>query len=265
MRETPRQPAMPRLNHLKRRLAAGRRATGCWLFMGSTAAAEILSHCGYDALLIDHEHSPGGLETAVDQLRAIAPSPATTLVRLAENSATPVKQALDAGAEGIVAANVEDADTLDRLVSAALYPPLGTRGAHFTVSRAARWGLDADTYPESAADELLIVAMIESAAGVAAIPDLARIAHVDMFFIGPLDLSASIGLMGRYGEPAFVELLDEAERRTREAGVTLGGAAMPGHAAAQLFDRGYGFVTAASDVGLLRDAGLMMAGTAQHV
>ncbi|PTQ13231.1 4-hydroxy-2-oxovalerate aldolase [Sphingomonas oleivorans] len=250
---------MLRPNRLKQRLRAGERSIGCWLFMGSPTAAEILSHCGYDALLIDHEHSPGGLETAVDQLRAIAPSPVTTLVRLGDNIAAPVKQALDSGADGIVAANVEDADTLERLVAAALYPPLGKRGAHFTVSRAARWGLDGDLYAANADKELLVIAMIESAAGVAAIPELARVANVDMFFIGPLDLSASIGLMGRYTESAFVELLDEAERRTREAGIALGGAALPGHDAAALFDRGYAFVTAASDVGLLRDGGLQMA------
>lgn len=227
--------------------------------MGSATSAEILSNCGYDALLIDHEHSPGGLETAVDQLRAIAPSPTATLVRLGDNSAAPVKQALDAGADGIVAANIEDADTLEKLVAAALYPPLGRRGAHYTVSRAARWGFDADSYAANAANELLIVAMIESAAGVAAIPKLARVAHVDLFFIGPLDLSASIGVMGRYADPAFVELLDEAERRTREAGMALGGATIPGLDAAALFGRGYRFVTTASDVGLLRDAGLHMA------
>lgn len=251
--------AVARRNRLKQRIRTGERSLGCWLFMGNATAAEILSHCGYDALLIDHEHSPGGLETATDQLRAIAPSTTTTLIRLADNIAAPVKQALDAGVEGIVAANVEDAGTLERLVEAALYPPLGRRGAHFTVSRAARFGLDADAYAERAADELLVVAMIESAAGVAAIPELARVAHVDMFFIGPLDLSASIGRMGRYADPAFAELLDEAERRTREAGIALGGATIPGHDAAALFDRGYHFVTAASDVGLLRDAGIKMA------
>lgn len=232
--------------------------------MGSATAAEILSNCGYDALLIDHEHSPGGLETAVDQLRAIAPSPTATLVRLGDNSAAPVKQALDAGADGIVAANIEDADTLEKLVAAALYPPLGRRGAHYTVSRAARWGLDADNYANNASNELLVVAMIESAAGVAAIPELARVEHVDMFFIGPLDLSASIGLMGRYAEPAFAELLDEAERRIREARIALGGATMPGLDAAALFDRGYQFITTASDVGLLRDAGLHMARPGSH-
>lgn len=232
--------------------------------MGSAASAEILSHCGYDALLIDHEHSPGGLETAVDQLRAIAPTPTTTLVRLSDNIAAPVKQVLDAGAEGILAANVEDADTLDTIVSAALYPPLGRRGAHFTVSRAARWGLDGDAYAERAADELLVIGMIESAAGVAAIPEMAKVRHVDMFFIGPLDLSASIGVMGRYADPAFVDLLDEAERRTREAGIALGGASMPGHDAAALFGRDYRFVTTASDVGLLRDGGLQMAQSGKH-
>lgn len=246
-------------NRLKQRLIRGQCTSGCWLFSGSTASAEILAHCGFDALLIDHEHSPGGLETMIDQLRAIEKTEATPLVRLAELSDSRVKLALDSGASGLLVANVETAAQVRELRAAASYPPDGRRGAHFTVSRAARWGIDSDDYYRSAREETLLIAMIESADGVAAIPEMVREGAVEMFFIGPLDLSASIGAMGRYDDAAFLELLGEAERRIFEAGVWLGGATMPGHDLTALFGRGYRFASFTSDVAILRDTGMALA------
>lgn len=243
-------------NRLKQRLQSGLPSLGCWLFSGSPVATEILADCGFDALLIDHEHSPGGVETAVEQLRAAAAGSATILARLSENRAAPVKRLLDLGVEGVIAANVEHVAELQEVVSAAYYPPLGRRGAHYTVSRAAGWGSDSHRYPRHAADETLVIAMIESVAGVDAIPYMAKIGRVDMFFIGPLDLSASIGRMGDFADRGFLELLRAAEQRITESGAALGGAAMPGHDPCQLFARGYRFVTAASDVGFLRAGAL---------
>lgn len=244
---------MFRPNRLKKRLAAGAPSVGCWLFMGSPAAAEIVGQCGYDAVIVDHEHSPGSLETAIDQLRAIALSKATGLVRIADAASTNVKRVLDSGAEGIVLANLESAEQAEQLVAASYYPPFGRRGAHYTVSRASGWGTQTEDYRSAIADNLLIVGMIESASAVSAIPELERVERLDMLFIGPLDLSASIGLPGRYEDPAVRELMFEAERRTIEAGLKLGGTTLPGHEAGTLFGRGYDFVTVASDVGLIRD------------
>lgn len=247
---------MLRPNRLKQRIGARLPSLGCWLFAGSPAATEVLAGCGFDALLIDHEHSPGGIETAVAQLRAAALGSATMLARIDQNSAAPVKRLLDMGVEGVLAANAEDVAEVEAVVQAAYYPPIGRRGAHFTVSRAAGWGADTDIYPAHAASETLVIAMIESADGVDAIPEMAKVGRVDMFFIGPLDLSASIGRMGDYAHPEFVELLAAAERRIAESGAALGGAALPGHDAPRLFARDYLFVTAVSDVGLLRSGAL---------
>ncbi len=95
-------------------------------------------------------------------------------------------------------------------------------------------------------------------AGIA-IPEIARVPGIDMLFLGPLDLSASIDRLARYDDPAMCELVDEAERRTIEAGLVLGGPTYPGASTAALFERGYRFVTIASDVALLRDGALTAA------
>jgi 4-hydroxy-2-oxoheptanedioate aldolase len=250
---------------LKQRLFDRLPSIGCWLFSGSTAATEILAGCGFDALLIDHEHSPGGIETAVDQLRAASLSNATMLARLEQNSEASVKRLLDIGIEGILAASIERVAEIEAVVQAAYYPPVGRRGAHHTVSRVAGWGADSDAYPEHSASHTLVIAMIETAAGVDSIPELAKVGPVDMFFIGPLDLSASIGRMGDYQSAEFAELLEAAERRIAESGVALGGAALPRHGARQLFSRGYQFVTCTSDVALLRASGLSVVNEFQGV
>lgn len=249
---------MLRPNPLRQAIAAGRQAVGAWLFMASAANAELLADVPFDALVIDQEHGPGGLESVVAQLRAAGSveSPPALLARAPDCSMLAIKPLLDAGAEGIFAPNVENAEQVAALVEAMHYPPRGRRGLHYTVSRAAGWGRHVNEYADHAERELLTVAMIESAAGVAALPQMAAHGGIDMFFIGPLDLSASIGHAGDYAHPQFRELLAEAERHILESGAALGGAIIPGHDARALFSRGYSFVTVGADAGFLRSAAL---------
>ena len=239
---------------------SGERLTAAWLFLGSPDAAEVLGHAGFDALIIDHEHSPGGMETAVHQMRAIrAAGDATILARLGSNDAAAIKRLLDCGAEGLLLPNVESADEASDFVAACRYPPKGRRGAHFTVSRAAHWGLEGEAYRRDS-EKLFLAAMIESVAGLHAIPEIARVEGISMLFIGPLDLTGSAGLMGQWQNAAAIALLREAEQATLSSGVALGGATIPGESAADCFGRGYRFVTVGSDVGMLRDAAVKAGG-----
>lgn len=243
------------MSRLLERLGAGGKGAGAWLFTGSPDVAEILSIAGYDALIIDHEHTPGGIETAVHQMRAIrAASDATMLVRLPGLDADRIKLTLDCGAEGLMLPDVRTAEQVRTFVSASRYPPHGRRGAHFTVSRAARWGADADTYCRGVGSRPFLAAMIESEEGVRAIPEMARVEGLSMLFLGPLDLSGSIGKMGAWCDPEFTALMGRAEQAIFASGVMAGGALVPGDAAQAAFGRGYRFVTVGSDVGLLRQA-----------
>jgi 4-hydroxy-2-oxoheptanedioate aldolase len=241
------------LSRLLARLAAGGNATGAWLFMGSPDATEVLAGAGFDALVIDHEHTPGSMETSVHQMRAIrAAGDATVLLRLPGLDAERIKLALDCGAEGLLLPNAESAEQVAEFVAACRYPPRGRRGAHFTVSRAARWGAAAGEYYREAEASLLLVAMIESERGARAIGSMARVDGLSMLFLGPLDLSGSIGAMGAWDDPAVAALMDAAEKAVLASAVPLGGALVPGDTAADAFSRGYRFVTVGSDVGMLR-------------
>jgi 2-keto-3-deoxy-L-rhamnonate aldolase RhmA len=253
---------MFRPNRMLAKLRAGEPCLGAWLFMGSPTISEVLGLAGFDALIIDHEHTPGGIETAVDQIRAIqAAGTSTVLARVGSNDPSSIKLLLDAGVEGLILPDVRSADEARRFVAACRYPPAGTRGAHFTVSRAAHWGRQAGRYYQDIDQQLILVAMIESEAGVRAIPALAAVDGLTMLFLGPLDLSASIGKMGQLDDPAVVGALREAESAILANAVMLGGAALPGEGAASCFARGYRFVTSGSDVGMLNvGAGQLLAG-----
>lgn len=255
---------MFRENRLKRTLTAARSCFGAWLFSGTAEAAEIVALEGFDALIIDQEHSPSGIESTIAQMRAIAAaSDATILVRIPDLQPHWVKLALDAGAEGILAPKIETAAEARALVAACFYPPFGMRGAHYTVSRAARWGAAAAEYLDGYRRELLIIAMIESAAGVAAAREIASVDGISMLFLGPLDLTADIGCIGRFDDPRVAAAVDALRLSLEGSGKWLGSTTFPGVGASDLIARGYRFVTVGSDVGFLRSgarAGLATAG-----
>lgn len=243
---------MFRPNRLLAKLRAGEACTGAWLFLGSPAVSEVLALAGFDALIIDLEHTPGGIETVVKQIRAIqAAGDSTVLARVGANDAAAIKLLLDAGVEGLLLPNVADGADARAFVSACRYPPKGRRGAHFTVSRAAHWGREGQRYYQEIEQELLLIAMIESAAAVDAIPELAAVDGIDMLFMGPLDLSASVDKMGLLNDATVTQLLRHAEQATTSGGLLLGGAMVPGESASDCFGRGYRFVTVGSDVGML--------------
>lgn len=237
---------------LKARLLAGEARLAAFLFTDSADVAEIMAVSGFDALIVDREHVASDMERAVGQLRAIrCIADIPVLVRLRDHGEGSIKPLLDAGFDGIVAANVTSAAAAGRLVAASHYPPLGRRGAQFTVSRAARYGLDAGEAVKRARADTLLIAMIESAAGLAAIPEIAAVPSIDMLFIGPLDLSADFGTYGDLTHPDLRAAIATAERSILQSGVMLAGALLPDDTARAAFARGYRLVTGASDVGLL--------------
>lgn len=244
---------MFRRNQLKSALATGARCTGAWLFSGSAAAAEILGLQGFDALAIDQEHSPSGPESTIAQMRAIgAAGPATILVRVPDGESRTIKLALDSGAEGIIVPAVESADEARAIVAACRYPPGGRRGAHYTVSRAADWGRKSGDYLRTYSAELLIIAMIESERGLNAAPDIAGVEGIDMLFLGPLDLTASLGRIGDFANWRVAGAVDQIAGACAGCGKWAGSTTLPGFTAPQLFARGYGFVTMGSDVMFLQ-------------
>jgi 2-keto-3-deoxy-L-rhamnonate aldolase RhmA len=245
-----------RENHFKQRMLSGERCFGCWLHLCSPIAAEVLALAGYDAMIIDHEHGFGDLAGAIQIMQAMSATPASSILRVPWNDPVVLKRALDTGPEGVMIPSINSASEARAAVAACRYPPEGMRGAAYGLVRASDYGLAAKDYFENVQDNLLIICQIETAEAVDAIPEIAAVDGVDMLFIGPIDLSGSIGKPGQFDDTAVIALRERAEDAIKAAGKLLGGLAVPNLGIAGMAARGYDFVTAASDITLLRDAAL---------
>ena len=116
---------MVRANRLKRKLKAGDKAFGCWVFMAGGDSTELLSLCGFDALIVDHEHVGSDLRTLIEQLRSAQASDSAMLLRVPSHDPVYLKRALDAGVEGIIAPTVETAEEARAVVAACRSRPQG--------------------------------------------------------------------------------------------------------------------------------------------
>lgn len=260
---------MARPAALRQRLRAGGRAYGPLLLGDSPAAAELLGACGYDFACVDHEHGPTDPRSGQALLRALdaaavagASGRTEPLVRVpCAADAAYVKKVLD-GLRlpgGLLFPMVEDAAAARRAVRATRYPEVegGVRGCAVPLVRATGYGLaeSAEEYLRLCREELLVLVQVESPAAVEAIPEIAAVEGVDGIFLGPYDLSAALGKMGRFEDPEVRRLLARAEAKVRESESVLAGFRSPGRDLGEMFGEcGYGLVVGAADLALLREA-----------
>jgi 4-hydroxy-2-oxoheptanedioate aldolase len=236
-------------NPFKHAIAARKLQIGLWCSLCSNVASDIVSHSGFDWLLLDTEHSPNEIPDLLAQLQVTARGPAHAIVRPAWNDAVLIKRVLDIGAQSLLIPYVQNADEARRAVSAVRYPPAGIRGVA-TSSRASRYGRVAD-YLTKADSEICLLVQVETRAALNRIEEIAAVDGVDGVFIGPSDLSASFGQIGKPGHPDVQKALEEAVRRLTAAGKPAGILTGNHDEARRYIDWGYTFVAVGSDVGLL--------------
>ncbi|MBP3222418.1 MAG: HpcH/HpaI aldolase/citrate lyase family protein [Actinomycetaceae bacterium] len=227
--------------------------TGMWLCSGSRVAAEICAGSGIDWLLIDGEHSPLSLETVQTQLQAIAPYPVTPMVRVPENEYVFIKQYLDLGVQNLLVPMVNTVEEAQSAIDATRYPRpggTGTRGIGSAFARAARWGRVPD-YLARAEETISLTLQIESAEAVENVDDIAALDGVDALFVGPSDLSASMGLIGQQTHEDVIAAAIRVIEAGAKAGKPVGINAFNIDVARRYIDAGARFVLVGSDVTLL--------------
>lgn len=237
-------------NMFKRRLADGAVLTGLWLGLASAYTAELCAASNFDWLLIDCEHAPNDVENTLAQLQAIAPYTASPVVRLPTGDAVLIKRYLDIGAQTLMIPMVETADQAKDLVAAVNYPPKGIRGVGAALGRAARWGR-VDQYLADAAEDICLLAQIESVTGMENLEAIARVPGIDGIFIGPSDLAASYGHLGDSQHPDQRRLISQAAKSLHKLGKPAGILATNESFARQCLEDGFRFVAVATDVGIL--------------
>ncbi|WP_374378245.1 HpcH/HpaI aldolase/citrate lyase family protein [Dongia sp.] len=240
---------MPDATALRRKMLSGTACLGAWLLTNSADVAEIMASAGMDFLLIDHEHGQGNIADAIAQLRAIRGTNCAGILRVPDHDPVYIKRVLDAGVDGILVPNVATADEARRIVGACRYPPLGWRGA-FGGMRAMDYGFNPGYYA-AAADKLLIAVQVESAGAIDNIAEIATVDGIDLIFIGPRDLSATLGKLNLFDDPDVQAEIARAEQAILSSGKLLGSTAINGRVAKEMAARGYRFIIPGSDVTLL--------------
>lgn len=238
----------------RERLATSDRALiGMWACSGSPLVTEIAAGAGLDWLLVDMEHAANTLETVQLQLQVVAGYPITPLVRVPFNDVVIIKQVLDLGAQNLIVPMVSSADEARAAVAATRYPPEGVRGVGSALARSARWNR-VDGYLGEAGSHTSLTVQIETTAGVDAASEIAAVDGVDAVFVGPADLSASMGLLGQQTHPEVVAAVESVFAAVQAAGKPVGVNAFDPLAADAYVAAGADFVAVGADVALLARA-----------
>ncbi|HEV2123497.1 MAG TPA: aldolase/citrate lyase family protein [Chloroflexota bacterium] len=237
---------MARENTAKKLLRAGKPAVGIWLNVPSVTSAEALATIGWDWLTLDVEHAPYNLETQQAMFMAIASQGCVPLARIAANDPTIIKQTLDAGAMGVVVPMVCSAEEAKRAVEACKYPPEGIRSAGGGRWRYA-YGAD---WQERANEETLCIVMIEHRMAVDCVEEILSVPGVDACFIGPNDLSWSMGLRGRRDDAHAAALL-RVRDAGRATGTPVGLHCGSPQEVVQRIEQGFQFLACQNDMGFM--------------
>jgi 2-keto-3-deoxy-L-rhamnonate aldolase RhmA len=207
-------------NKLRQALLEHKLSLGAWMQIGHPACAEIFAHAGFDWVCVDLEHGAIDLETMANIFRTLDGFDCVPVARLPLNDPVWIHRTLDAGARGMIIPMVKTAAEAESAIRESKYPPRGVRG--YGYSRANMHGMDFAEYIASANEEIAMVMQIEHKDAIANIDSILEVPGVDGVFIGPLDLSGSMGITGQLQHPDMVAALDKYLAACRKHKISAG-------------------------------------------
>jgi 2-keto-3-deoxy-L-rhamnonate aldolase RhmA len=237
-------------NRVKALLKAGKPAIGVAMVLPSPPAAEILAQAGFDWLWIDMEHAALNLETAHRMIQATQGTETVPIVRVGWNLHWLAKPVLDMGAMGVIMPQVNSKQEAVDAVQALRYPPEGVRGL-FPGLAALRWGLSVPEYLKIANNEIIAILLIEHIEAVNHIDEILTVPGIDVVFVGPGDLSASMGLLGQTTHTRVEEAAQKVLAAAKRAKVPAGIMAVTPDDANRRIQQGFQFILVGMDMGFL--------------
>jgi 2-dehydro-3-deoxyglucarate aldolase len=204
---------------IRKKLSNGGTSIGSWMQIPHPAIAEIMGQSNYDWVAVDMEHGAISVHQLPDLFRALELGNTLPLVRLAHGHFKDCKQALDAGAGGVIVPMIKNADQLRKVRDATRWPPSGNRGVAF--SRANLFGKNFIEYIKEAKQPLLI-AMIEHIDAINELDDILKVDGLDAILIGPYDLSASMNLTAQFDNPEFAKAIRDIKSKSESANIPCG-------------------------------------------
>ena len=238
------------MNWIKDRVVAGETVMGIGAMLGNSMIVELIGRTGFDWVWIDNEHGVSGPHDLLGQLQAAAIYKTPAIVRLPSNTLQHFKTVLDHGAAGVMVPYVNTAAEAEHAAKSCRFAPDGYRGIA-TSTRAAQFGLDFVTYKAEADQNVLCVVQIETPEAVENVDSIAAVDGVDVLFVGPLDLSTSLGIPQQFEHPDFIAALEKTLAACRKHG-KVPGILTPTVALAQKWTAmGFSFLVVGVDGGLM--------------
>lgn len=238
-------------NILKRRAMAGEKLLGAWVFSGSPAACELYALAGYDLVLIDSEHTPIDLADTLVCVRAVEAGGGQAMVRVASHDPGHFKRLLDAGIHSLMIPMVDTVAQAEAIIAACLYPPRGRRGYSASVARSGLYGFD-ESYATTAHEETFLALQVEHVSAVKAAAAIAALPGADCLFVGPNDLSGTMGKFGQLADPEVIGALETVAAAARGAGKCAGVIPLPGRDASAMAAMGFGIVVGECDMAAIK-------------
>lgn len=239
-------------NHVLAKLKRGEPAIGSWLTLPDPFSARLMGRLGFDWLTVEMEHAPINIETAAACFGMIAAGGTAPLVRIPWNTGENVKRVLDNGAWGVIVPMVNSRAECELVVESARYFPKGNRSIGGQL-HSTTFDTDPATYYEKANDEILVVVMIEHVKGVEKADEILSVPGIDAVFIGPNDLTKSMGQKPVFDTDnrQFVEAIAHVRETARKNKIASGIHVVDVAAAKRRIAEGFQFIAVASDAGML--------------
>lgn len=236
---------------MKEALQDGKVVFGPFLKFTDPAVVEIMGFAGFDFVIIDAEHGPISMESAQNMIRAAESVKITPIIRVGNNDEALILRALDIGAQGIEIPQINSKPDAVRAVKSVKYSPQGERGVCRYVRAANYSSMDKFKYFESANNETMIIAHIEGVEGISNLDEILSVPGIDVIFIGPYDLSQSLGIPGQVNHSLVVEKMKEVVTKCRENNIAVGTFADDVETAKSWVSLGVQYMSFSVDVGIL--------------
>ena len=238
-------------NNLKKTLQDNKVVFGPFLKITDPAVVEIMGFAGFDFVIIDEEHGPISVENAQNMIRAAESVNITPVIRVGNNDEALILRALDIGAQGIEIPQINSRSDAVRAVKSVKYSPQGERGVCRYVRAANYSSMDKFEYFKSANKETMIIAHIEGVEGINNLNEILSVSGIDVIFIGPYDLSQSLGIPGEVNHSLVVEKMKEVISKCNKKKIVVGTFADDIETARAWVSLGVQYMAFSVDVGIL--------------
>ena len=240
-------------NNLKEVLKEGKNVFGPFMKFTDPAAVEIMGFAGFDFVIIDAEHGPISMQSAQNMIRSAETVNITPIIRVANNDESLILRALDIGAQGVEIPQINCKSDALRAVKSVKYSPQGERGVCRYVRASNYSSMDKFKYFKSANEETMIIAHIEGVEGINNLDEILSVPGIDVIFIGPYDLSQSLGIPGQVNNSLVVEKMKEVVLKCKQNKIAVGTFADDIETAKSWVSLGVQYMSFSVDVGILYD------------